>query len=858
MKQKNLLTLILWTLVSLVFAQKQPLTYFLPDQKYDESIPTPEQFLGWQIGEWHVSHDQVVAYMRELDRLSERITIEVHGKTHERRPLMVLYITSPDNQKRLQEIKNQHFILSDPDKSATTDLSNMPLVLYQGYSIHGNEASGTNAAMLMAYYYAAAQGDEINSILKNTVILFDPSFNPDGMTRFSSWVNQNKSKNLMSDPNSREFNETWPGGRFNHYWFDLNRDWLVSQMPESQGRVRLFQEWKPNILTDHHEMGSNGTFFFQPGVPTRVNPITPKKNQELTFKIAEFHAKALDQIGSAYYTQENFDDFYYGKGSTYPDVQGGVGILFEQASSRGHLQRTSNGLLSFAFTIRNHVTTSFSTVRAAQALRLDLLTYQRDFYKNAIEEAKKDQRNSFVFGENQDLQKQFAFLQMLKRNNVKVYELGENVNVDKQNFEKGKAFVVPLNQPQYKLIRGMFDAEKSFEDSLFYDISAWTLPMAFNIPYAASNAVLGKEMTEISKPKGEIVGGKSTYAYAMEFDEYFAPNTLNALLAEGLNIKVGSKPFTAKIIGGSQKKFNYGTLLINVANQTRSGETILKLLENQAEKNGIKFYAIESGLTLDGVDLGSPTFSAVKQPKVAIVVGSGVEATVAGEAWHLLDTRYDMTSAHLDAEQINRTNLNTYNTLIMSDGSYGSITESGKNKLREWVAAGNTLIALGNAPKWLKDNNLVSIKFKTGKANIKQGVRRNYTTCDDDLGAEVLGGAIFETELDLSHPLCYGYTRSKLPVFQGDTLFMEVAQNAYATPIQFSKNPLLSGYLHKKFNDTVKNAAAVIVTGIGSGKVICTTTDPNFRAFWYGTNKWFANAIFFGNLINRSTIENRE
>jgi hypothetical protein len=858
--KKNIFTLLGLFLMLPLFAQKQPLSYFLPEIKYDENIPTPEQFLGFQIGEFHVSHDQVVAYMKDLDRRSDRISIEIHGRSFERRPLMVLYITAPENHKRIAEIKAQHFLLSDPTKSDTVNVATMPIVVYQGYSIHGNEASGTNAAMLMAYYYAAAQGDEINSILKNSVILFDPSFNPEGLHRFSTWANQNRGKNLVSDPASREFSETWPGGRTNHYWFDLNRDWLVSQMPESQGRVRLFQEWKPNILTDHHEMSSNSTFFFQPGVPTRVNPITPKKNQELTLKIGQFHAKALDQIGSAYYTQENFDDFYYGKGSTYPDAQGAVGILFEQASSRGHLQRTSNGPLSFAFTIRNQVTTSFSTIRAAQSLRTEMLEYQREFYKKAENDAKSDARNCFVFGENADQQKQIAFLQVLKRNNVKVYELGENISLENKKFEKNNAYVVPLQQPQYRLIRGMFDTQKTFEDSLFYDISSWTLPLAFNIPYAAGNNTvkIGREITEIAKNKGEIVGAKSSYAYVIEWDEYFAPNALNQLLNEGLNIKVTTKPFKAKIIGNGERKFTYGALIVMVGGQTRSGETITKLLETQCEKNGVKCYAVETGLTTDGIDLGSPTLAAVKQPKVAMLVGEGVDPSVVGEAWHLLDQRYDMQVAHIDVNQFSRFPLVAYNTLIMGDGSYGAISESGKMKLRDWISAGNTLIALGNATKWLKDNSILNIKFKSGKTNIKSGIRRAYVNAEDDMGAEVLGGAIFEADLDLSHPICYGYTRDKLPIFQADTLFIETANNPYATPMQFSKNPLMSGYLHKKFDSTVSNSAAVVVAGLGSGRIICSTTDPNFRAFWYGTNKWFANAVFFGSIINRNTTEQRE
>ncbi len=845
--------------IASAFAQKQPLSYFLPEVAYDKKIPTPEQFLGWQIGEWHVSHDQVVAYMRELDRLSDRINIEEHGKTFERRPLMVLFITHPDNSLRLREIKEEHLKLSDPSLSASVNTEAMPIVLYQGYSIHGNEASGTNAAMLMAYYYAAAQGTEIENILKNTVILFDPSFNPDGMHRFSTWVNQHKNKNLTSDNASREYNEVWPGGRTNHYYFDLNRDWLVSQMPESQGRVRLFQEWKPNILTDHHEMGTNSTFFFQPGVPSRVNAITPKKNQELTAKIGNFHAKALDQIGSLYYTQENFDDFYYGKGSTYPDAQGAVGILFEQGSSRGHLQRSTNGLLPFHFTIRNQVTASFSTVRAAQAMRVEMLNYQRDFYKNALDEAANDKRKFILFGESQDRTKSYEFIKMLLRNKVKVYENQTTINTEKITFEKGNSYAIPMNQTQYKLIRGMFDRQTTFTDSLFYDISAWTLPLAFNLPYAeyeGKNVVLGNEMTEVEKPRGQILGAKSNYAYLMEWQEYLAPNALNTLLNENLIVKVATQPFKGTT-NGNYHDFSYGTILIPVQNQNHSPEFIHSLIESIALQTGIHFYPLETGLTVEGIDAGSPNFQTVRAAKVAILVGEGVAMHDAGEAWHLLDQRYDMSVTNLETDDIVKANLSNYNFIFMPDGNYSAISDAGKIKLKDWVSAGNTLFAAGgDALRWLKENNFANLKFKA--KSDKKNAKKTYGNADNEAGALVMGGAIFEADADISHPLCYGYKNMKLPVFQADTTFLEVSKNPYATPLQFTKSPLMAGYIHPTIYEPMKGAAALAVYGAGSGRIVATNINPNFRAFWYGTNKIFANAIFFGSVIGRGTVERRE
>ncbi len=297
----------------------------------------------------------------------------------------------------------------------------MPIVVYQGFSIHGNEPSGSNAALAVAYYLAAAQGSEIEKLLNETVILFDPSYNPDGLQRFAYWANINKSKNINPDPNDREYDEIWPGGRTNHYWFDMNRDWLPVQLPESQARINTFHNWYPNILTDHHEMGTNSTFFFQPGIPSRTNPLTPSKNQEITEAIGNFHAKALNKIGSFYYSKESFDDFYYGKGSTFPDINGGIGILFEQASSRGHAQESDNGILTFPFTIRNQFTAALSTLNAAVGMHDELLNYQKSFYANARKEAENS--GVIVFGDEKDATKVNQLAEILKRHKIEYYEL---------------------------------------------------------------------------------------------------------------------------------------------------------------------------------------------------------------------------------------------------------------------------------------------------------------------------------------------------------------------------------------------------------------------------------------------------
>ena len=437
------------------FGQKDlDLSYYLPkDVTYNEDIPKPQDVLGYIPGEWHASHDQVLNYMRALAEASPRIRLENRGTTYEGRQLILLTITSEANQNNLESIRNKHMALTEPG-SESLDTSEMPIVVNQGFSIHGNEPSGANAGLLVAYYLAAAEGPEIEKMLDNTIILLDPAFNPDGLQRFSYWANTNKSKNINPDPQDREYDEVWPGGRTNHYWFDMNRDWLPVQLAESRVRIKTFHNWYPNILTDHHEMGSNSSFFFQPGIPSRTHPLTPDMNQTLTQEIGKYHAAGLDKIGSLYYTEEDYDDFYYGKGSTFPDIQGSIGILFEQASSRGHAQETENGILTFPFTIRNQFTAALSTLKAAQEMRVKLLNYQRDFYQNARKEAEK---GAYAFGSDKDASSAYHLAEVLKRHQVEIHPVKEEFSSNGKKFKPGTSFIVPKQQKQQRLLKAMFE-----------------------------------------------------------------------------------------------------------------------------------------------------------------------------------------------------------------------------------------------------------------------------------------------------------------------------------------------------------------------------------------------------------------
>ncbi|MFV1884012.1 MAG: M14 family metallopeptidase [Balneola sp.] len=855
--KKILFTFALLLISGNVLAQ-YTLDYFLKEGvNYNDDIPTPKEVLGAELGEWHVRHDQLVQYMYAVAEASDRVSITEYARTYENRKLLSLVITSPANHGRLDEIREEHVKLTDPEVSGELDISEMPAVVQMSYSVHGNEPSGSNASLAVVYHLAAAEGREIEELLSNVVVLIDPSINPDGLNRFAHWANTHKSKNvLVTDPESREYSEVWPGGRTNHYWFDLNRDWLLVQHPESKGRIARFHEWKPNILTDHHEMGSNSTFFFQPGIPSRTHPLTPQRNQDLTANIAEYHADELDKIQSLYYSKESFDDFYYGKGSTYPDVQGSIGILFEQASSRGHAQETVHGIIHFPFTIRNQVTASYSTLKAAQDLREELLEHQRLFYQEAAREAARASIKAYVFGESADQARTFHLAEMLNRHQIEVYELGNGVSANGENFEAGKAYVVPTNQPQYKLITAMFERRTEFTDSLFYDVSAWTMPYAFNLPFAElgsrefNNNLLGERFDGEMKSNGSVVGNRSNYAYAFEWDEYYSPRALYRLQSAGVRTKVASLPFSSVTQEG-QKSFDYGTILIPVGVQDDQNK-VHEIVKTIAKEDGIKVYALSSGLSTSGIDLGSNNFENLEKPNVAILGGEGTSSAEVGEAWHLFDQRYHMPLTILDKGDLGGADLDRYNVLVMAGGWYGDLSEGEVNAIKNWVRGGGVLIAYKSAVNWARQQELADVKTKEREDDEQEGPRP-YVKQSMDSGARVIGGSIFNAKLDLTHPLGYGFNDDDITVFRNSTIFLEKGENRYSTPLYYTDAPLAAGYISDENLETIKGSAAVVVSRFGGGRVIAMTDNPNFRAFWYGTNKLFANAIFFGQTISGST-----
>lgn len=848
MKYKSLLTA-LCLVISIGSATAQTDYFFPANARFDSKIPTPEQYLGYPIGTLHTRHDAIVGYMRELARLSDRATLDTIGETYEHRQLVVLTVTSPENLRNLDQIQAEHVRAITPP-IRQEDLGNQKSIVLLGYNVHGNEPSSSEAALLTAYYYVAGLHGEVTNALSDAVLLIDPAFNPDGRDRHSTWANSFKGDPMVSDPSDAEHNEMWPRGRTNHYWFDLNRDWLPLAHVESQARIDFYHQWYPHIVTDFHEMGTNSTYFFEPTKPFgSENPVVPRDNYDgLNNLFAGYFHEALDEIGSLYFTKEQYDNSYPGYGSTYPDIHGALGLVFEQASSRGHLQDSRMGKVAFAFTIKNHLTSSMATVRGAVGERETLVNHQRNFFKTAVEEGKKA-NGGWVFGDQTDDGRNGEFIDLLRRHRIKTVQLDEDITLGGKEFKAGNAFYVPNEQSQYRMVRTMFEQVTTFYDSIFYDASSWTTALTYNMPYekySGKSALKGSEID--SDFSGSTFSGvaKTNYAYLIEWDEYYSPKALHYLLEKGLYVNMAFKKFGINTNAG-EKDFGYGTLMIPVARQEVDADLVHAYIEEATELAGIRAYSVKSGFSATGIDLGSGSFRTIRQPKALMLIGGNVSSGEAGEIWHLLDSKVGMPITKVMTSSVGRIDWSKYNTLVLPSGNYSSLGETTVNRIKQWVREGGTVITLRSATSWAVSSKFVNEKFaERPKRDVPE--RMDYVTSREFGGSNSIGGSMYMTDVDITHPLAFGYTQRDLPVYRNHSIFLAPSGSPFATVVKYKENPLLSGYINKTNLEKIGGTASLIVSGIGRGSVIMFADNPNFRGMWYGSNKLFLNALFIGNM----------
>jgi hypothetical protein len=834
------------------FAKSSDLDYLPKEQNYNSAIPLPADILGYPVGTWHVRHDQLVNYMYALAEASDRVTIKEIGRTHEQRPLLLLTITSPSNQSNIEQLRTDHVARIDDGKSAPADA---PLIINMGYSVHGNEPSGANASMLVAYHLAASNGAEVQKLLNENIILLDPALNPDGLSRFAQWANSHKGKTLVSDKLHREHREHWPSGRTNHYWFDLNRDWLLLTHPESRARITQFHQWRPHVLTDFHEMGTDSTYFFQPGISSRKNPWTPDTNVTLTAALGDFHAKALDGQKQLYFTQESFDDFYYGKGSTYPDAHGSIGILFEQASSRGHLQDSVNGLLSFPDTIQNQVTTSLSTFAGSLANKNAILAYQKQFYSDTQKLIKDDKINAFVIQGSRDQSRFERVQEILSSHQIDFSMVSKNTQVESLELQANNALVVSLDQAQYRLIRSLFSERQRFTDNTFYDVSNWNLPLAFNLNYSPLSKSEMRKLSTVKSVERKIAQttlDANAYAFAFEWHDYKAPALLQHLLTNKVQVRVAGADFTAEVAAASSivsRDFSKGAIVIPMALQQPTN--LLDILSTQAKKLNINLYNVASGFTSKGIDLGSRQFAAVTLPKVLLIGGKGTSQYEVGEIWHYLDTRVGLPATLLDLSDLNDVDIAEYTHLVFASGSYTTVNDDTTAAIKEWVRKGGVLIGQKSAVSWFSqqkwiDNDVIATS-KVDDAFTTKGL--SFGDKDAFAAKKLIAGAVYRADVDLSHPLMFGFEDDDLPLFKTTNMVMKASNNPFNEVATYQEKPLVAGYTADELQKLIGKTTAIVAKPLGNGVVIGFVDNIHFRGYWDGTSKLMANSLYMSPLI---------
>ncbi len=830
--------------------------YFFQNKTFDPTIPSPKEFLGYEIGSNHTRYDKLVEYMYVLAQKSNRVKIEKIGKTNENRDQIIVHFAKPENLNRLEGIRNDHLALTQ-NKLKKTEINLQPVIVWLGYNVHGNEASGGEAAILTAYYLAACKDPEVINWLENAVFLMEPVINPDGRDRFSNWVNMHKGEPMVSDPNDREHNEVWPKGRTNHYWFDLNRDWYLAVQNESRNRLAYYHKWLPNVVTDFHEMGTNSTHFFEPSKSNAENPLVPQSNYKtLNSKFAAYFEKAMNSIGSLYYTKESFDNFYPGYGSSYPDMQGGLGLLFEQGSSRGHIQDSQNGILTFSFAVRNQFVNALATIKAAVDEKNTLLQHQVDFYKDVVAQAQKSTIKGYIIGDNYDFSKNRYFWDFLSQHQIKAYHITKDMEIEKAKYTVGNAVIIPTDQAQNLLIRSIFEKPKKFADSIFYDASAWNMALAYGLNHAElqTTAALGKQIDKDDLMAKATKIEKSNYGYLVDWRDYNSAKLLHHLQKNNVLVKSVMRPFKNNNID-----YPAGTLFIAVQNQSLSSETLFDLLNKLSLSTASKITAVQTGFNQAGIDLGSNSVRTIEKPMPIMLIGEGTNPTEAGEVWHLLDTKLNMPITKVDLDKFNKINLNTYTHLILVSGEYDVLGKTGIEKIKAWLSQGGVLISQKTASDWIIKAGIAQTKNIAIKADTSlTQARINFEDYENSIAAKQTGGAIFETNVDTTHPLGFGFSDRKVNVYRNNNTLLSRSTIPMGSVAVYANNSWVAGYVHPSVLTKINNSAALNVESLGKGVIVLFSDNPNFRGTWFSTNRFFFNALFFSKMTIADRFSNEE
>ena len=807
---------------------------------YSQSIQSPSEFLGYEIGARFTRHHKVVAYFKYVSTALKNVKLEKYGETNEHRPLYVTYISSQENIINLENIRKKN--LSQTGIIAG-NATNKKAIVWLSYNVHGNEASSTEAAMLTLYELVTNK----KAWLENTVVILDPCINPDGRDRYVNWFNQVKSTPYNIDQNAKEHSEPWPGGRPNHYLFDLNRDWAWVTQVESQKRITIYNKWMPHIHVDFHEQGINNPYYFAPAAEPFHEIITDWQRDFQT-QIGKNHARYFDKEGWLYFTKESFDLLYPSYGDTYPTYMGAIGMTYEQA---GHgraglgIQTDAGEILTLKDRAIHHMTTGLSTVeissKHAEKLNIEFKKFFENFNFNY------NYKSYVLKNENEDKMKRLK--KLLDTHEIR-YENAKNGSVKGYNYKNQSTnkfainstdLVVHTNQPKGKMVKVLFEPNAKLADSLTYDITAWSLPYAHGINAIASKTKVNSTKRKNIKTYINTIDN-TAYAYLSKWNSLDDATFLGALLQQNIVSRFTEKAFSAK--GTS---FDKGTLII-LRNDNRNLDFDAKLISiaNKYQRN---LTAVSTGFSETGVDFGSYSVKPIKKQKIAVISGKATSSLSFGEVWHFFETQLQYPITNINSSDFSRTNLSTYDVLILPSGNYSDmLNKKTLTKVKKWTRAGGTVLAIGNALQSFADTDDFALKTKKPEEK-KDSISDNLTLFSDRVResvADLITGSIFKGTLDNSHPLAFGYGKNYFSLKLSGTSYSYLKEG-YNVGYFNEETKNVSGYAGSKASKEVSKSLLFGEEQMGNGSIIYMVDNPLFRSFWENGKLFVANAVFLLN-----------
>ncbi|MEJ1222210.1 M14 family zinc carboxypeptidase [Sediminicola sp. 1XM1-17] len=797
-----------------------------------QEIKSPSEFLGYELGTQFTRHHEVVDYYEYLaDVASDRVQLTTYGKTNERRPLLLAYVSSADNINNLESIRKEHL------KSTSGSGEASKAIVWLSYNVHGNESVSTEASMQTIFELLTNKTE----YLENTVVIMDPCINPDGRDRYVNWYNENKNTPNNVDPNSKEHHEGWLSGRANHYMFDLNRDWAWLTQVESQQRLKMYNQWLPHVHVDFHEQGVNNPYYFAPASEPYHEVITDFQ-RDFQVTIGKNHAKYFDAKGWFYFTKEVFDLLYPSYGDTYPMYNGSIGMTYEQGGSG----RAGLGIitaigdtLTLKDRIEHHFTTGISTVEVAAGNAQKLNEEFKKFYQ-----PKNFKYKSYIL--NGDRDKINALTALLDQHQI-AYSTGSGATAKGYDYSSGKSgstkttansLVVSTNQTKGTLVKVLFEPNAQLSDSLTYDITAWSLPYAYGLDALASESLVGS-----GKPSTDneltLEIDRNAYAYITDWNSMDDARFLAELLKEGIRVRYTEKPFT---IHG--EKYERGSLIITSAdNKNKNG--FLDILKASAKRNNKHIRATATGFVDSGKDFGSSSVQMISDTKIAVLSGEPTSTLQFGEIWHFFEQQLNYPVSILDSEYWKQVDLSKYDVLVLPDGWYGSsIDEDQMQRLKEWVKNGGKLIAMGGAINGIDGEKGFGIKAREIKKDTTL-IMESYDISEREGIKNAITGAIFKTKVDTTHPLAYGYKDTYFSLKLGDDAY-EYLENGTAVYLDNDTMPV-AGFAGSEAQKKIGKTLIFGAENYGRGQVIYMVDNPLFRGFWENGKLFFVNALFMVN-----------